>query len=498
MSDDSQTRPIGRASGGWTRRETLMLGGVSVAAAALASCSDSAAPSSVAGLAFAQPNELSSQDGRLELTLRAEETQVPYGNGTRFAYTFNGTTPGPTLRVRPGDTISLTLENGLTEHTNLHTHGLHVSPNRGADDVFITINPGESHTYTYEIPTDHRSSMCWYHPHHHGMVASQISGGLFGAIIVEDELDQIEELANANERVLLLSDPRIGSHAEVLDVSHMDVMMGREGDAAMVNSIGRPTLQAESGTLEHWRILNASASRYYRLAVDGQQMMAIGTDGSRLAKPLAIEELLLAPGERAEVLIAPSATGTYWLRTLGYDRGRPGMGGGMGGGMGANSKSAEEEKLLALEVRGSSAAAVMPSRLLPDAELTAGQAGDRRPVALGMVGGGGGGMRFTIDGATFDENVTNITAAAGTTEDWVISNTSNMDHPFHLHVWPFRVVERSTGSADLPGWKDTVNVPPGGSVTVRIPLTDLTGRTVYHCHILDHEDQGMMGIIEVS
>lgn len=497
MSDALQNTVGHAIENSWTRRQALILGGTALASAGLAACSGSDVPSAPAGLPFAQPNELVSKNGRLEVTLRAEESHVPHGTGTRFAYTYNGTTPGPTLRVRPGDTISLTLENRLTEHTNLHTHGLHVSPNQGSDDVFITINPGESHTYTYELPTTHRSSMCWYHPHHHGMVAGQISGGMFGAIIVEDQLDEIDEIANAHERVLLLSDPRIGSDASVLEVSHMDVMMGREGDSPLVNGLRTPNLQCTAGELERWRILNASPSRYYRLAVDDHQMMAIGTDGSRLAKPVSVDSLLLAPGERAEVLIAPSKAGTYWLRTLGYDRGRPGMGGGMGGGMGASSKSGEQAELLSLEVQGSSGAATLPGKLLSETDLDAGPATDRRPVELGMVGGGGGGMQFTIDGVTFDANRTNISAAAGTTEDWVITNTSNMDHPFHLHVWPFRVIERSSGDADLPGWKDTVNVPPGGSVTVRIPLTDLAGRTVYHCHILDHEDQGMMGIIEV-
>ena len=116
----------------------------------------------------------------------------------------------------------------------------------------------------------------------------------------------------------------------------------------------------------------------------------------------------------------------------------------------------------------------------------------------GMGGGGAGMMGFTINGDSFDPATTNIDVGAGTTEDWVITNTSPMDHPFHLHAWPFRVIGRTAGPADLPGWKDTVNVPAGGSVTIRVPFTDITGRTVYHCHILDHEDQGMMGVVDVA
>jgi FtsP/CotA-like multicopper oxidase with cupredoxin domain len=115
------------------------------------------------------------------------------------------------------------------------------------------------------------------------------------------------------------------------------------------------------------------------------------------------------------------------------------------------------------------------------------------------MGGGGRGMSsFTINGESFDPGRTNLEVAAGDTEDWVITNTSAMDHPFHLHVWPFRVIDRTSGPDDVPGWKDTVNVPAGESVTIRVPFTDIAGRTVYHCHILDHEDLGMMGVINVG
>jgi len=114
------------------------------------------------------------------------------------------------------------------------------------------------------------------------------------------------------------------------------------------------------------------------------------------------------------------------------------------------------------------------------------------------MGGGGGMMSFSINGESFDANRTNIEVRAGDSEDWVITNTSSMDHPFHLHAWPFRVIDRTAGPPDVAGWKDTVNVPAGAVVTIRVPFTDITGRTVYHCHVLDHEDQGMMGVVQVQ
>ena len=166
---------------------------------------------------FTQPDVLASTSGRLDVTLVAAPSKVAFGSGKRFAYTYNGSTPGPTLRVRPGDVLSITLVNDLGETTNLHTHGLHVSPSGQADNVFISIPNGGRHTYVYEIPADHRSGTFWYHPHMHELVAPQVFGGLAGAIVVEDALDQLPELATATERVLVVSDPAIGDSSSVVN-----------------------------------------------------------------------------------------------------------------------------------------------------------------------------------------------------------------------------------------------------------------------------------------
>ena len=500
-----------------SRRELLGVGAGSLAAAVLAGCSGSGrggsangSPAATAGMPLTQPTVLTSRDGRLDVTLRAEAGTVPYGDGRRFAYTYNGSSPGPTLRVRPGDKLTITLENRLDQPTNLHTHGLHVSPSGDADNVFVMVGPGRSHSYTYEIPADHRSGLNWYHPHHHGLVAPQLAGGLFGAIVVADALDDLPEVVGSTERVLVLSDPKIGDSASVLDAGRMEVMAGREGGAALVNGLLTPAIAAAAGSLERWRVLNASASRYYRLALEGHQLHVMATDGGRLARPVAVDDVLLAPGERVEVLVAPAAAGRHRLRTRGYDRGTPMGGGMMGGGMGGatgggGSSGRDPQDLATLVVTGTAPAAALPTSLAPPSDLEAGTAGRERSfvLAMGMGGGGMGGMggammSFTINGESFDATRTNVTAQLGTVEDWVLTNTSSMDHPFHLHAWPFQVVERSSGPDDLPGWKDTVNVPANATVRVRVHFADITGRSVYHCHILDHEDQGMMGTIEVS
>ena len=493
-----------------TRRRFLATAAASAASAWLAGCAtrrdDSARPRPRSGPAFAQPAILSSRAGRLAVELKAASVEVPWGESTRHAYTYNGTTPGPTLVVRPGDQLVIELSNELDADTNLHTHGLHVSPSGEGDNVFVRVPPGESRTYVYDLPTDHRSGLFWYHPHAHGTVAEQVAAGLAGAIVVLDHIDDITEIASSSERIWILSDPPIGDRDHLVAVSPMDAMVGREGDTVLVNGIERPDLAVRAGTLERWRILNASPSRYYRLALDGHSPSVIATDGGRLRRPVPRDETLLAPGERCELLISPTRAGTYSLRALPYDRGNTGMGPGMMGGQRASSGSARRETVVAtMTVTGEADPAPMPATLADPDLLTAPAPSTSRILELGMGMGMGAGMlgargapmmAFTIDGKTFSPDRTDITVAAGTTEEWVIRNATPMDHPLHLHVWPFLLASPTTdGEA---GWKDTVNIPAGETVRIVVPFTGITGRTVYHCHILDHEDLGMMGVIDIT
>jgi FtsP/CotA-like multicopper oxidase with cupredoxin domain len=480
-----------------SRRHFLALLGVGSATTVLAACSTgtptatspatSAQFAGVSGSRFVQPEVLRSADGRLELTLRAEPGDLEWGDSTRYAYTYNGSSPGPTLLIRPGDQVTIHLENGLDTDTNLHTHGLRVSPLGNSDNIFLRVAPGATQTYVYDIPDNHPSGLFWYHPHAHGTVAPQVAAGLAGAIVVTDALDDIAEIAGSNERLWILSDPPIGSSSSILATTRRDQMSGRQGPTILVNGVERPEVDATVGELERWRFVKASSSRYYRLALDDHPLQMIASDGGRYAAPVAKDELLLAPGERAEFLVAPRAPGSFALRALRYDRG--GMGSMMGGGGNVES---DEALVATMTVTGDGAAAPLPTSLLDAAELALPEPSATRVLELGMGMAGGGGMSFTIDGKTFDGDRTDIAIAAGTVEEWEIRNTSPMDHPLHLHVWAMLPVD------DPSGWKDTINVPARQSVRVRIAFTEITGRTVYHCHILDHEDMGMMGVIEVN
>lgn len=491
-----------------SRRTVLRLAGLGALTAGVAACSngnghdhgmgmgssDTTRPSTDlpgAGSDFAQPAELVSKDGRLEVTLEAAPYMVPWNGGTRYALAYNGMVPGPTLRARPGDTIVITLRNGLDQPTNLHTHGLHVSPEGTSDNIFHMIDPGASLTYEYVLSKDHVSGTFWYHPHHHGFVAAQVSGGLAGAIVIEDELDDLPTISATTERLLVLSDPRLGADASVLSVSTSEQQNGREGDAALVNGVYQPMIMAEAGTVERWRIVNASASRYYRLRLSSGSLTQIASDHGRFTEPVSVDTLLLTPGQRAEVLVPLAEEGVITLSTEAVARG---MGMAGMGGMGGGDLSPAADLLL-VHVMGTKAPPPLPTALRAAGPLDTIEPDSERRVSFGAMGMGNG--EFVIDGKAFAGDRVDISADLDTVEDWVITNNSMMPHPFHLHVWPFRVIDRSDGSTPDPGWRDTVNIPTGQSVRIRIPFRDYGGTTVYHCHILDHEDLGMMGVIDV-
>ncbi len=441
-----------------------------------------------------QPEELVSSNGRLDLTLTAAVARVQLAGRPVECLTYNGTAPGPTLRVRAGDTIGLDLENRLGESTNLHTHGLLVSPAGNSDNVFIEVKDGETFRYEYTISKDHPAGTFWYHPHLHHTVADQLWGGLAGAIVVER--DDAPPLGATEERVLLVTDVSLDGD-RVATAAMPDRMHGREGDLVLVNGQLEPTVTVAPGSREHWRVVNACCSRFLRLRLEGAELVQVGGDVGLLASPTPVDEVLLAPGNRADLLVRVPAAGTHQLVAEPVDRGDVGMGGMMGG---RAAGSTETVTLLRVEAGGAAAAETpLPAELSTLDDLRDVEVDQKRVLTFAMGMGMGRGMSLTIDGKTFDPERVDQSVRLGTVEEWTIENTSPMDHPFHLHVWPMHVVARDGQPvAGSPEWKDVVIVPAGGRVTVRMRIKDFPGRTVYHCHILDHEDLGMMGLVEAK
>ena len=490
-----------------TRRQALQLGGLGIASIAIGTTGlvwqRGSRLDPVTGADLTEAEVLRSRDGLLQVRLVAAESRLNVAGRDATVYGYNASLPGPTLRLRPGDRLQVQLINRLNTMTNLHVHGLYVSPQDNGDNVFVSVEPGESFDYDYQLPEDHPPGVYWYHPHHHGMVADQIFRGLYGAIIVEEP----EPISATRERVLVVSDITLDGSGEVLQPSTMSRMMGREGDLVLVNGQASPTMRARPGERERWRIINACASRYLRLRLDGQDCELLGIDSGRFPVPQPVNEIVLAPGNRADLLVTTRAGSASW-ETGSVDRGGMGMmssPGDLSGGIGP---------LATLWVEGATVIALpaVSTQPVPVDLRDIEPARSRRITfarAMGMGGmggmggigtGGGGsdamGMSFTVDGKEFDAERIDQTVQQGTVEEWTLVNDSPMDHPIHLHVWPMQITVEAGQPANGVIRQDVVNVPARGEVTVRVAFDKFAGRTVYHCHILDHEDNGMMAVVE--
>ncbi|MGH7789935.1 MAG: multicopper oxidase family protein [Candidatus Binatia bacterium] len=460
MMPDS-TNPV------WTRRSVLKLGGWALGASALPSWA----------IAEAVDYELTAAAGRVAVAGR-----------DATLWTYSGAFPGPVLRLREGERVRLRLTNRLDEPTNLHLHGLHVSPE--VDNPFLAVPPGGSTVYDFVVP-DGSAGTYWYHPHMHGRVARQLFAGLAGALVVGGPLDDAGGLGDAEEFVVVLKDLSLVDGAPAPH-SRFDWFSGKQGDLQLVNGALRPRLTPRRAVIR-LRLVNASNARYYRLQLDGHLFHLVATDGGLIERPWLCRELLLAPGERAEVLVRLRRRGEFALLNLPYDRGTHAMGHGHGHAM-PSAAAATPVTLLSIRAPQPTEPVRMPGRLRPVASLAGAPVDVVRQVVLseGMMG------RFLINGRSFDPDRVDIRSALDGLEVWELENRGGMDHPFHLHTYPFQVLSRNGVAAPFAAWKDVVNLRPRDRVRIAIPLRDFGGRTVFHCHIAEHEDRGMMGIAEIS
>lgn len=439
-----------------------------------------------------EPVNLSSQDRVLKLRLEAAPARIMVAGRPASVAAYNGSLPGPTLRLRPGDRLRVALVNRLDKATNLHVHGLHVSPAGNGDNSFVSVQPGESFDYEYDLPANHPSGTFWYHPHHHGSVADQLAAGLYGAIVVEDP----ERLPVSRERLLVVSDISLTGSGSLRPPSAAEQVMGREGETVLVNGQVRPVLSATAGDRERWRVINACPARYLRLQLEGSQLQMLAFDGRSLAAPAEVDEVVLAPGNRTDLLVeAVNGPTILWAAT--FDRGS--MTGMMGSGQGPHTQPVD---LLSLETSGTHLSGLPPvtgTGRLRDLRTEPVAARRRLDFSMGMGMGSGmspGMMSFTINGKVFDPGRIDEMVGVGSVEEWTLTNSSPMDHPMHLHVWPMQVIQHDDQSLPGPRWQDVVNIPARSEVKVLVSFDDFPGRSVFHCHILDHEDRGMMGVIE--
>ena len=422
----------------------------------------------------------------------------------------------PIIRIRRGDRFNARLQNDLNEPTIIHWHGLHVP---GAMDGHPSTTIAAGAHYDYAFTVANRGGMYWYHTHAHNLTAKQAYFGLAGVFMVEDEDETA--LRNAmqlepgvTELPLLIQDKQFNSAGELTYASNpMQQMMGQLGDTILVNLTPQPQLEI-ANRLYRFRILNGSNSRIYKLAFIHREKMLpyaiIGTDAGLLEQPYTAQEVFLAPGERVDILFDGSQLRTgeeVLLRSLAFEAMHQEMMGGMMGGMGGSSVAlgAEIEIMkLVVTSQGKATPSIPPRKLSTIARIDP-RAAAVRNISLTMQG-----MRWLINGESFNMDSYPIQSRSNSVELWDIQNAkASMPHPMHMHGFSFQVVSRRNSPGQVSklaqdasgrvvtdlGWKDTILVWPGETVRIAIDFTHaFKGDQLYlfHCHNLEHEDQGMM------
>jgi FtsP/CotA-like multicopper oxidase with cupredoxin domain len=468
------TPPAGHAHGA-EASPTVSQGGTPVTMAGA-----TPAPTPFEGLTgqpLVQPELRESSGGVLETRLEAKLSATTLAGRDVTSTVYEGSFPGPTLAVWPGDTLRLQLANGLEECTNIHTHGFHVSPKDNSDNIYLHINPGETFDYEYHLPDNHPSGIYWYHPHCHGLTASQTTGGMSGAIIVRGGLDELDGIAGLTDRILILQSTQFDGDGTMVPFDQQSAATRMR----LVNGQLQPTIAIQPGETQRWRVANVTSDDFFLLRLADHSLHVIAKDGNPYDQVLTVDEILLAPAERVEFLVqASKSTGSYELRSLQW---------------GEDYQLQPDVLIATMVVEGDSLEPTpLPTSLIPFEDLST-LAIDRQRVTTFEEPGPP--LFLAIDGKHWDADRIDQTVQLGHLEEWVVRNTSSHRHPFHIHVNDFQVVAVNGQPVQAHGWQDTVNLPSNGEVTIRMRFADFSGKFVYHCHILSHEDFGMMANVEV-
>ncbi len=424
--------------------------------------------------------EFRSENGRLDVTLEAKVVRTRVGKFEISAATYNGVYGGPVLRVRPGDVLHVHLVNHLAQETNIHFHGLEVSPLGHGDNAMHMVAPGEAWDYEIQIPATHRAGTFWYHTHAHGFAERQLMAGLSGLLIIEGLQEQHPELAPLTERLFALKDFQADANGDlytVLKAFHRDIKS--------INGQLMPRIDMKAGETQLWRFSDQTSNQFFRLSLPGHKFRIVAQDGGTLAKEEVVDELMLGPAARADVLVDAGGAGSFTLvseRTL----------------TGPDGDEFPGQNLAQVVVAPpADGHALEPTayRTAAAEEVTAPLTGQRQIVFSEDTAAG----QFFINQRIFDHDRVDVRIPLGTVEEWTIRNSSDELHIFHLHQAPFQVLEVNGVAQPPSGLVDTVTLPIRGVVKIKVAFTDpkIVGRFMFHCHILEHEDKGMMQQIEV-
>ena len=421
----------------------------------------------------------------------------------------NGNILGPTLILNQGDSVNFSVNNQIGQITTIHWHGMHVSPeNDGGPHTTIAPNA----TWSPSFVVRDKAATYWYHPHLHEYTNEHVSKGIAGLIIVKDT----EEAALDLPRTYGIDDFPLVIQTKDFDANNQIVVPSNSDDVVMVNATIDAALSVPEQVVR-FRILNGSSMRVFNLGLSGNQTFyQIASDGGLLSDNVPLTRLRLAPGERAEILVNFSGLNgqTVYLKSYAsefsngiYGATNPGMGSGMVlNGYNPNPLNGADFNIMQFNVVNPTSSPVtsIESPLanvspIPEANSNQSRTITMSPVTMGFNQLNGD---FLLNGVSFDPNVINETVLLNNTEIWSISNNSAIAHPFHIHDVQFYILDRN-GVTPLPGEagrKDVILVKPQETVRFIATFDDFASSVpyMYHCHMLMHEDGGMMGQFVVA
>lgn len=431
----------------------------------------------------------STNKGEFIAVLTAEEclVQLTHNTAPTICYAYNQQVPGPLIELEAGMKVRITFVNNLKVPSTIHWHGLPVPPNQdgGPDDP---VAPGTTKVYEFQLP-DSLSGTYWYHPHPLKGTAEQFAKGLAGPIVIRHPQESLGDLPETH---WVVNDLRLDSTGKVPPHTYADWVDGREGEFVLLNGQYKPHMTLTSQ--QRIRIWNMCSARYLNLSLPGCQLIQIGSDGGLMEKALASQhDILLSPGERMEVLVT-GESGEYGINLLPYNR-HPMI-----------SKPPETAQIIAnVSFKKEVSPTVIGIALRAIEPLLEGTNVLRAIMSEKMADimknkGGIPPRAFLINGKDFELTRMDLYSQVGKVDHWQIINATTMDHPFHIHGGQFQIVQRvyrgQKTLSECLAWKDTVNVRPGEIVHL-LMLQDKPGMRMFHCHIIEHEELGMMGNLMV-
>ncbi|MFC4008058.1 multicopper oxidase family protein [Nonomuraea purpurea] len=411
-----------------------------------------------------------------DLALRAGTTEFFTGQPAP-TWGINGSYLGPTVRVSRGDKVAMRVTNEIGEPTTLHWHGMRL-PAKMDGGPHQMIAPRA--TWTPEWTVDQPAATSWYHPHPHERTAMHVYRGAAGLLLIDDEHTNALDLPSEygiDDIPLIIQDKRFNDDGTLHEAAVDSGTFGFLGDEILINGTHNPSLEVTAERVR-FRILNASNARVYRVGfADNRSFHVIGNDAGLLPEPVQVDRVKLSPGERAEIVVAFTAAERVVMNSLGEDH--------------SDADSIERDEFDLLRI--TAAARLSPAKTLP-ARLSAEPAIEPRTGAQVR--------RFVLTGTEINDKTMDMrrideVVPAGAQEIWELDNTTYA-HNFHIHEVAFRVLDINGAPppAYMRGPKDTVFVPKRAKVRLAVTFgtyTDPGSPYMYHCHILRHEDQGMMG-----